>query len=280
MELDESLQGIQESISKGEYDIAGERIRVLDSMSSDSPRMRLVCISLFKVVGLEDDARKVSSSLSKMESPLDQMIEVSRELRNSGYPNDALAILARVPRTDEASSAAMGCLLDAGMYKECLVESQRKDLLDVQDVLNMAISNSFLGNHENAIDGIVPLIDAVPIDMDAEKAYCTIMANARRTKELEKRIRSLIKKDDGNGDGNALMAYLLWLDGRMVGVGAYSMKALKGNPKNILALEMMAYFLLEKGKVNEAKMMAASINQVSSGHQASFRILNACNLGR
>jgi hypothetical protein len=82
-----------------------------------------------------------------------------------------------------------------------------------------------------------------------------------------------LKKDE-SPNADALASFYFWIEGRSTSAGAFASKAVKADPGNILAMEILAYCLIEKGKTQEAKIVAGAINEKDPGNQAVVRILD------
>ncbi|AIZ56571.1 hypothetical protein Mpt1_c06860 [Candidatus Methanoplasma termitum] len=275
MEKEKVLKEIQSSIRAGKTDLASIQIREMANNFSDDPFTLLTCASLLKVIGDEKGAKKIVDGIVGNIKD-ENRLEVSKGLRGIGYPAEAEKLLADVLGGDDMFREIMLVSFDLGKYSECTASYGKLSTPTIDDTAMMIDSVSASGDHNRAVKLAKELLAEAPDDLNVQKCYCSAMISAGMSKEAGKFVKDNLKKNKSSSDADALASYFLWIEGKSKSAGAYASKAIKADPENTMAMEILAYCLVEKKKLQEAKIVAGAINEKRPGDPAVVRILDAC----
>jgi tetratricopeptide (TPR) repeat protein len=130
--------------------------------------------------------------------------------------------------------------------------------------------------HDRAIMAAEELLAEAPDDLIVQRCYCGTLVAAGMTRMADGYVKSKLNKNKKSSNANALAAYYMWIIGRTSGAGTFASKAIKADPNNTMAMEILAYCLIQKGKPQEAKIAAGAINEKDPGNPAVVRILDMC----
>ena len=275
MDKEKALKEIQANIKRGDTRLVSGQILELAEQFSDDPFTLLTCASLLKVIEDDDGAGKIAGKIADRIKDEDRL-ETAKGLRRIGFSEEAEKMLSNVADNDEVVREKMQIYYDLSKYAESskIYEKLADPTLD--DRAAMINSLSACKEHERALKLAEGLLAEAPDDLNVQKCYCAVLSAAGKSKEAGKFIKDNLKNNKSQSDADALASYYLWIDGKTTSAGAYASKAIKADPENTLAMEMLAYCLVEKKKIQEAKIVAGAINEKEPGNPAVVRILNMC----
>lgn len=278
MDLEQKFKAVQESIARAEIKSAKAQVSLIVSGHSVDPYIILKCASLLKVIeddeGSESLLDRVSSVLPTDES---ERMAIAIALRGMGRAEDAWSIMMEIePVSDiqllERASTLLLCGNQVSALQEleaCSDSSEKRDLLWA-DIL------AGTGDDQAAMAKLEEAMLRYGLSYDALVKKSNLLIRAGKFKEAVKFANSQLKEDKKSADMLALKAYIMRINGKILAAVNYAHRALKLDVTHVGALETMAYCLIEKGKKNEAKMMAGAIYQKDPGNKATFQILQAC----
>jgi tetratricopeptide (TPR) repeat protein len=273
MDKGPALKEIQARIAAGKRDEAVIMISEVVSNFPDDPLALLTCASLLRALGENAKTKIVVSRISECSSS--NFLGIAKGLRGIGYPSEALSVLEKEDATDDRYRLEAGLLRDLKKFDRSLEISEKISLRTIEDDIGDTEALIASKRVADAVARSEELITEAPGIFEVQKCYCSALISAGRQKEAEKYVRSKLKEDK-SADANALSAYLFWVLGRTSGAGACASKAVQADPGHIGAMEILAYCMIDKGKINEAKIIAGAINEKSPGHSAVLRILDMC----
>jgi predicted Zn-dependent protease len=260
MEKEKVLKEIQSNIGAGKTDLASIQIQEMTNAFSDDPFTLLTCASLLKVIGDEKGSRKtVDGIVNRIRD--ENRLEVAKGLRGMGYPSEAEKLLADAADSEDAFRERMMTSFDLGKYDVCIASYEKLSDPTIDDTAVMIDSVSKGGDREKAVRLAEELLTEAPDDLTVQKCYCAAMISAGMSKEAGKYVKDNLKKNKDSSDADALASYLLWVEGKSKSAGAYASKAIRADPENTMAMEILAYCLIEKKKLQEAKIVAGAINE-------------------
>jgi len=278
MDSEQQFKAVQESIARGEMESAGMQVSHIVSGHPGDPYILLKCASLLKVI--EDDEGS-ESLLDKVFSvlPADEQerMSIATALRGMGRAEGAWEIMKDVKAVSDIQFMEKALTLhhcgenDAALQ---LLESM-SGLPEKQGLLRADILSS-KGEAEAAMKTLDEVISHHGASYEALVKKSNLMIRSGKVKEAVKFANSQLKEDKKSADMLALKAYVMRINGKTLAAVNYAHRALKLDVTHVGALETMAYCLIEKGKKNEAKMMAGAIYQKDPGNPATFQILQAC----
>ena len=275
MEKEKALKEIQSNIKNGNTRLASAQISELAEGFSDDPFTLLTCASLLKVIEDDDGAVKIAGKIAGKIRDEDRL-EAAKGLRRIGFPEEAEKILFSAPDGDGVIREKMRIYYDLRKYADSsgIYEKLEDPTLDDTGVMIMSVSAG--KEHGRAVKLAEELLAEAPDDLNVQKCYCAVLSAAGRPKEAGKFVKDNLKKNRSQSDADALASYYLWIEGKTASAGAYASKAVKADPENTLAMEVLAYSLAEKKKIREAKIVAGAINEKEPGNPAVVRILEMC----
>jgi len=274
MDKEKALKEIQSNIRNGNTAMASGQIIELADCFSDDPFTLLTCASLLKVIEQESDAEKIARRLSDVVKD-EYRLEAAKGLRRIGFPAEAEKILSKAADSEGVIREKMNVFFDLRMYGESSEIYGRLSAPTLDDTITMIGAVSAVGEQTRAVDLAEGLLAEAPGDLNVQKCYCSIMSAAGRSKEAGKFVKDNLKKNK-TSNAESLASYYLWIEGKTASAGAYASKAVKKDQNNILAMEVLAYCLAEKGKIQEARIVAGAINEKDPGNPAVVRILDMC----
>ncbi|MCL2295719.1 MAG: hypothetical protein FWC29_01380 [Methanomassiliicoccaceae archaeon] len=279
MDKEKTLREIQSNIKNGNMPLASGQILELANQFSDDPFTLLTCASLLKVIEDEKSAADLARVIPDKVEDKDRL-EAAKGLRSIGFPAEAEKVLSHAMDSDDILREKMHIFFDLRMYKESSGSYEQLASPTLDDTAVMIRSVSAGKEHDRAVKLAEGLLSEAPDDLNVKVCYCAALSAAGRSKEAGKFVKENLKKSKSKPDADALVSYYLWIEGKTVSAGAYASKAVKGDPSNILGMEILAYSLVEKKKINEAKIVAGAINEKEPGNPAVVRILDMCRNAR
>ncbi|UAL08301.1 MAG: tetratricopeptide repeat protein [Candidatus Methanogranum gryphiswaldense] len=277
MNRDQAFKEIQKNIGVGNKDAVGQQIMLIASNSHDDPMTLLTCASLLKVVEEDEKVDEVVNIImNNLPSNETSKIEIVKGLKGIGRFKEAAKILENLAICDDIQRERMSVRYGLGDYSGS-VESYnliQEPTLDDEIVMIDALCS--MKEFKIANDESIRLLNEAPSDYYVQRCHCSVLLRWGHEKEAESFVKEILKNDKSSANTNALAAYFMWMNGKISAAGAYATKAVKTDPKNIGAMETLAFCLIEKGKINEAKIIAGAINEQTPGHQAVVRILDMC----
>jgi len=277
MDKEQALKGIQSNIRSGNKEMASSQIEGLASAYSDDPFTLLTCISLFKVIEDEKGALKTVKILLRAVEKR-SATEVAKGLRSMGYFEETLSVLSGAENDDEVLRVRAAALSDLGRPAESIAELEKIKERTISDDVAEAENLSSVKEYEKAVRTAKQILSESS-EFSVKRCYCHVLMSSGDRKGADRFVKDEMKKDKNSADNNALAAYQMWIEGKTAPAAAYATKAIKLDEGHIGAMEVLAYCLVEKGKIAEARIVAGAINEKEPGHQAVFRILNICKDG-
>ncbi len=277
MDKDQVLRSIQANIANGNHQLASTQIIELANCFSDEPFTLLTCASLLKTIGDEKGTAEIVRRISLNTSNGPKGIEIAKGLRSIGYPKESIEVLSKMDDSDDVIRERMLAFFDLRDHLDVKRMYGMISTPTISDSILMAESLSASKEHEGAENIVNDLLKEAPNDILVKRCYCNILVSSGRNKEGERFIKENLKNNKTSPDANALAAYYLWIQGKSTSAGAYASKAVKEDSGHIMAMEILAYCLVDKGKVQEAKIVAGAINEKDPGNPAVVRILDMCS---
>ena len=277
MDKERTLKEIQSNIKAGNTALASGQISAMADDFSDDPFTLLTCVSLLKVIEDEDAARALAGKIPDSAGDGNR-IEVAKGLRAAGFPEEAAETLLNAAECEASVRETMRVRFDMTDFRGAVETYGRLAEPTLEDTEIMIGALAALNEHDRAVKAARELLAEAPDVLSVQRCYCAALSAAGMFKEAERFVKDNLKKNRTSSDANALMSCHLWIDGKTAGAGAYASKAIKEDPGNITAMEILAYCLVEKGKIKEAKIVAGAINEKEPGDPAVFRILNMCRI--
>lgn len=280
MDKDQALKEVRANIGAGKYELAGRMAMEIASDNGSDPMTLLTCASLLKTIGAYGELSEVTSMIMGClpdEEPL--RFEMARGLRSMGYPAEAGLILRGMDGTDDVIRERAGCAADAGERSEALSLIDMISDPSIDDDILRTEMLSGLRRNDEAVEYAGSLLKECPDDFRVRRCYCSALLMAERRKDAERYVRVCLKDGRGSADSSALAAHYMWVNGKTAAAGGYAVKAVKADPGHIPAMEILAYCMIEKGKMDESRIIAGAINEKDPGNPAAFRILDMCRKG-
>ena len=275
MDKEKALIEIQSNIRNGKIDLASQQILMLANAYSTDPFTLLTCASLLRVIEQDKIAKNVVETILE-NVKTGESLAVAQGLRRIGFPKEAEKILSEVSESDEAFRERMLVSFDLGKFAESIETYHKLSEPTLSDTAVMIDALSASKENGKAIDLAKKLLDESPNELRVQKCYCSALISAGRSKDAIKFVKDNLKNNKDSSDADALASYVLWVEGKSTSAGAYATKAIKADQGNVLAIEILAYSLIEKKKYPEAKIAAGAINEKDPGNPAVIRILDMC----
>jgi len=275
MDKEKSLTEIQTNIRNGKIDLASQQILELANANSEDPFTLLTCASLLKVIENDKAAGIVAETIVEKVKKSDSL-EAAKGLRRIGFPKEAEILLSNATDSEETLRERMLVSFDLGRFEESISYYEELSDPNLNDTAVMIDSLSASKKHSKAVDLAKGLLAEAPNDLRVQKCYCSALISAGMQKDALKFVKDNLKSNKASSDADALASYVLWVEGKSTSAGAYASKAIKADPGNVLAMEILAYSLIEKKKYPEAKIAAGAINEKEPGNPAVIKILDLC----
>lgn len=278
MDLEQKFKSVQESIGRGNLESAGTQVSQIVSGHPGDPYVLLKCASLLKVIENDDASESLLDKvLSVLPADEQERMSIATALRGMGRAEDAWLIMKDIESVSDYQFMEKALTLHhCGEHDSALQElASVSGLKEKQELLRADILVG-KGDFEAAMNTLDDVISRHGPSYDALVQKSNLLIRAGKVKEAVKFANSQLKEDKKSVDMLALKAYVMRINGKTLAAVNYAHRALKMDITHIGALETMAYCLIEKGKKNEAKMMAGAIYQKDPGNPATFQILQAC----
>ncbi len=278
MDVNQALREVQTNIGSGNREAACTQIVQIVLDNSEDPVILLTCTSLLKTIGEREKTDWTVDVLMKcLSTDQTSRLEIAKGLNGLGRFADAKKILSELDGNDNVYREIMRTSYGLGDYSEAATAYKRMNTPNTDDRTMMVDTLCSLRDFKAADDKSSEMLLRTPDDYSIQRCRCSMLLRAGRNKEAEGFVREILKKDKKSADANALAAYFMWMNGKISAAGGYATKAVKTDPKHIGAMETLALCLIEKGKMNEARIVAGAINEQSPGHQSVTRILEMCS---
>lgn len=273
MDKEIAFKEVQHNIAVKNSEAVGPQVMEIAAAFGNDPITLLTCASLLKVV--EDDGRvnAVVNMIGECNMDENLKLEVSKGLRGLGLLKDAENMLKTLAINDEIQRERMAVCVGLGDYPAAVKEYGLIQEPLVDDDLLLTDAYCLMKNYGEAVKKLDSLSEEYPNDYDIQKSRVSVLMMSGKDKEAEKFIRDILKKDRKSADANALAAFFMWMSGKTSAAGGYAAKAVKADSTHIGAMEILAYCLIDKGKTDNAKIVAGAINEQAPGHPAVVRIL-------
>ncbi|MDR2866512.1 MAG: hypothetical protein LBV13_03820 [Methanomassiliicoccaceae archaeon] len=276
MDIEKTFASIQLHIKNEEY---GKVRPMVDTIAdpSDDPRILLKCASLLKAVDDEDGCQRILDKVARMTvSGAGDRLMIARSLRGLGRPEEAYGMMADEDDDDMMLYEKAATLRLMGRNRDALSKIRKITSMTSEHRMLMTEILCSAGEFEEAHDISLQLVE----DDDASYAslvnLCGTLMLMGRNKEAIKTAKQHLKEDKKDVDSLALNAYVMRINGRIPAAANFAHRALSVDSRHKGALETMAFCLIEKSRLKEAKMCAGAINEISPGDPAAIRILDAC----
>ncbi|MCK9322621.1 MAG: hypothetical protein RBR05_00910 [Candidatus Methanomethylophilaceae archaeon] len=281
MDKERAFKEVQNNIKTGRFDIVGPQISEIVSNYSKDPFTLLTCASLLKVT--EDDNRMsdvIKLIMNCLPETEGSRFEIAVGLRGLGFQVYAESILCDLEKTDEILKELSKAYFDMNKYEKALEYQNYIEISTIDDEIFTIRILCAMKDYDKAAEKAKSILKEFPLDYEAQKCYCSVLLSSGQQKEAEKFVKGKLKENKTSADTNALVSYFLWITGRSTAAGGYAAKAIKIDDDHLGALEILAYCLIDKNKIPEAKIVAGAINEKASGHPAVIRILDMCKQHR
>ncbi len=268
-----TFSNVGANIAAGNLDDAVAEIMAIASSSNDVPTL-LSCASILKAIGEGDGFDTVVGKIMDASHGDADGYDTAASLAGLGLHAEALIILDGTGDPDVRPTLYATSLLAVGRADDAVAVLTAAGDLDLDGSIVLSEALCAAGRHGEAIS----LTESLVADHGgwlAMKAHCGAMMHKGDNRGAFRYARKA-SKEMGGPDSNALAAYVMRVNGRIPAAAGYAVRALKEDPHHLGALEEMAMCLLEKGEVDKARYFAGTINDVSPGHPATVRILDAC----
>ncbi len=249
--------------------------RIVNSSRRD-PFTLVKCAALLLTVDRKERSDEVAS-MAIESAPDDEaeIVQLAIAMRGLGRHKDAISLLERV----DDSFPGLGLeraktMLASGDARSCLSILEGIEGIDADMVRCDVLSR--LGSHEDAIGLARSIRDVRGLDYETGVLLLGAMLRAGSVREA-KRLASSMVKDGKDADSLALKSYVMRINGRTPAAMNYANQSLLRDSRHIGALWNLALCLLEKGRKDEAKLLAGAINESSPASPRAMEILDLCN---
>lgn len=274
MDTEAAFEEIRKDISEGRVGDVGPKVEALAEADKD-PMTRIKCLSLLKVVPDDGSSKRILKMIMD-ELPEDRktLVQLAGALRGLEFPASALTILKGMDQDDSIVRMSALCLTDLDEYEEALDTVGRISAITPFDRVMLVEIHSALGQHSDAIDIATGLLAELPDNYDVRRAYVSALLLGGRKKDAVKYARACLK--DKSADSNAIIAYVLRIEGNYKAAGGYATRAVNMDHGHIGAMETLGICLAVKGEYDKARIVAGAINEKSPGDRAALNILTYC----
>lgn len=277
MEKGSAFDAVKADIARGKTADAGPRILMIASENPGDTMVLLTCASLLTAVGLPAERGKVVSMISgNPPDDLNMRMEAAAGLRGLGEFSAALSLLDGVPPNDSVSRERMEDLYGLRDYAGAVAAHASISEPTLGDDIRLVDALCSLKDFKKAAAKTSEILAEDPSGYEAQRCHCSMLLRSGKQKEAEQFARDRLKSDKKSADANALASYVLYMCGKVSAAGGFATKAVQADNRHIGAMEILALCLVEKGKIDEARIVAGAINEVVPGHPAVVRIIEAC----
>ncbi len=277
MDKEQAFKEVQRNIGTGNKMAASQQVMQIAFNHRDEPMTLLKCASLLKVIEDDENMNAILEMIvNDLPSDENSRIELVKGLKGLGRFEEADIALEDLAITDDIQRERMSVSYGLMDYNATIdsYELIQEPTLDDEIVMIDALCS--LNSFKEADEESRRLFDESPSDFYVQRCRCSVLLRWGHSKEAEAFVKGILKNDKSSADANALAAYFMWMNGKISAAGGYATKAVKTDPKHIGAMETLAFCLIEKGKIDEAKIVAGAINEQAPGHQSIVRILDMC----
>jgi len=272
MSDDPVLDSISADIASG--NTAGLSAKLLSIIeSSDDPYHILKCMSMLKLVPQDGSESKACGRLLDVTKPEDRL-PVAKALLNLECPYFSYQMLEGSTNSDQVCRVRCQSLYELEEYESALEEYGNISSPVFNDRILLSKIQSSLGEHRASIETAESLLKDAPNDYDVRIAYVNSLIMGGREKDAIKYSRDRLK--DKSADSNAVIAYVLRIQGNVNAAGGYASRAVKLDNQHIGAMETLGICLAQKGEIDKARIVAGAINEISPGDRAAINVLSYC----
>lgn len=276
MDKDSAFKEVQNNIAKGNTAAVRPQVMKIASDHSDDAITLLTCASLLKTVDDDEGSESVIKMLMDDLPPEESArLEIAKGLNGLGYSGYASDVLKDLAVSDDIQRMRMTVAYDLGDHELSVHEYDLIQEPAPDDDIAEIDALCALGRFKEADEKSIGLLSREN-NYQSQRERCSVLLRSGRQKDAEKFVKDILKNDKRSADANALAAYFMWMNNKISAAGGYATKAVKADPTHIGAMEILALCLIEKGKINEAKIVAGAINEQAPGHKAVIRILSMC----
>ncbi len=275
-ENDARFRRVSALLGRKELQEAYVEVERIVNSSRLHPFILMKCAALLLTVNKKERSDEVASMAMDCTLHDDsEIVQLAIALRGLGRYKDSLSLLDRVDKNHSGLDMEKAKTLAAsGDAHSCL------DILDSIDGIEADIVRcealSRLGSHESAIGLAQKTMDLRGLDYETGSLLLGAMLRAGSVKEAKRLANSMVK-DAKDADSLALKSYVMRINGRIPAAMNYANQSLLKEPRHIGALWNLALCLLEKGRKEEAKLLAGAINEASPASPHVLEILDLCN---
>ncbi len=275
-ENDTRFQKVGALLGKKELQEAYMEVERIINSSRPFPFTLMKCAALLLTVDKKERSDEVASMA--LGCPLkddDEIVQLSIAMRGLGRYGDSLSLLERVgtdlPGLDLERARTLIASGDADSCLEIL-----DSIAGIEADLIRCGALSRTGSHDEAIALAKKIVEDRGLDYETGSLLLGSMLRAGLVKEAKRLANSMVK-DAKDADSLALKAYVMRINGRTPAAMNYANQSLLKEPCHIGALWNLALCLLEKGRKDEAKLLAGAINEASPASPLALEILDLCN---
>lgn len=279
MDTEKAFEAVRAHIAAGEY----EKVRPITDSIADAcgdTYTLLKCASLLRTIDDWDGCRDMLDRVCDTHiSDADERLTVAASLRGLGRPEDAYELLKDEENSGRVLREKAHALHMMGRSKEALSVMGNMGPMTADDKILLCMILCSAGEHAKAAETAERLVTDEKASYDSLVNLCAVLMLAGKNNDAVKVAKRHLKNGK-DADSLALNAYVMRMNGHEAAAAAYAHRALSADHRHKGALETMAFCLIRKERFSEAKMCAGMINEVSPGHPAAIRILDACHAAK
>lgn len=249
--------------------------RIVNS-SRDDPFTLVKCAALLLTVDRKERSDEVATMAMRCVPQDDPgIVQLAVAMRGLGRYDDSLELLEDVdPNFEGLDMERAKTLLSSGEPCSCLETLESIDAHEANMVRCEALSRA--GRHDEAVHLAESLLKERGLNYETGSLLLGAMLRAGSVKEAKKLANSMVKEGK-DADSLALKSYVMRINGRTPAAMNYANQSLLKESRHIGALWNLALCLLEKGRRDEAKLLAGAINEASPASPHALEILELCN---
>ncbi|MDR0198430.1 MAG: hypothetical protein LBI08_01630 [Methanomassiliicoccaceae archaeon] len=280
MDIEKAFENAKLHIKDGQYEKVRPIVNAVVTSSRDVSVL-LKCASLLKVVDDEDGCQEILDTVASMRSDsAEERFTVASSLRGLGRAEDAYAIIKDDMETGPVLREKSRALLMMGEGEEALSKIRKISSMTAEDRMLLTEILCSVGEFKEAHETASLLVKDEKASYDSLVNLCTTLMLMGKNKDAVKTARQYLKEDKKDANSLALAAYVMRINGRMSAAAAFAHRAIAADHTHRGALETMAFCLIERSRLIEAKVLAGAINDKRPGDPAAIRILDACRIAK
>ncbi|MDI3542199.1 MAG: hypothetical protein PWQ62_1113 [Candidatus Methanomethylophilaceae archaeon] len=273
-DLDSRFRRVSSLIASNDMDSAYLEVERIASISQGDPFVLVKCAALLLTMNRKAQSREIAAmALETVSEDEGDRLQLAIALRNLRMTKESLYLIEGLQKTDAVALERAKTLLAMDLFDEALkiLESLegREALLLKSECLSLS------GEHEKAIFLASKLTEGSG-SYEEMSLFVANLIRAGKVKEAIK-VADRFLKSRKNADSLALKSYVMRINGRLKASMNFANQALSADKRHIGAMWNMAICLIEKGRINEAKVLAGAINEVEPGSHLALEILDLCN---